>query len=148
MNSTNGEPTDYLVRYDSSTSLATANVTNASETNNQNIQGVIFTLASLGITSGTKVYGYSLMGGDVTPGTNLNSLTNYSNTSVYKTNTADSGANSTAFNGLDPVAVNGVMFSMAPVPEPSTYAEVFLVGALALYGWRRHRSSRAAQVAK
>ncbi len=139
MNSTNGEPTDYLVRYDSSTSLATGNVTNESETNNQNIQGVIFTLASLGISSGTTIYGYSLMGGDVTPGTNLNSLTNYSNTAVYKTNTADSGS---AFDGLDPVAVNGVMFSLKPVPEPSTYAEVFLVGALALYSWRRHRSSR------
>jgi len=130
-----GEPTDYLVRYDSSTSMVTSNVTDDNQTNTQNINGVVFTLASLGITSGTTVYGYSLMGGDVTPGTNLNSLTNTANTAVFKTTTTDSGA----FDGLDPVAVNGVLFTLHAVPEPSTYAEVFLVGALALYGWRRHR---------
>jgi hypothetical protein len=135
LNSGGGEPTDYLVRYDSSTSLATSKVTNDTEINHQNVTGVVFTLASLGITSGTTVYGYSLMGGDVAPGTNLNSLTNYSNPSLYKTNTTDSGA----FNGLDPVAVNGVLFTMHKVPEPSTYAEAFLAGALALYGWRRHQ---------
>ncbi len=140
MNSTNGEPTDYLVRYDSSTSLATGNVTDDSEALNQNIQGVVFTLASLGIASGTTIYGYSLMGGDVTPGTNLSSLTNTSNTAVYHTDTSDQNGD---FNGLDPVAVNGVMFSLKPVPEPSTYAEVLLAGALGLYGWRRARKSAA-----
>ena len=136
LNGSNGDPTEYLVRYDSSTSLATGNVTSDSATVSQNIEGVVMTLASLGITSGTTVYGYSLMGGDVTPGTNLSTLTNWSNTSVYKTTTSDGSA----FDGLDPAAVNGVMFSMQPVPEPSTYAEVFLVGAVAVYGWRRHRS--------
>ena len=138
LNASNGDPTEYLVRYDSSTSLATGNTTSASATVTQNVEGVVMTLASLGITSGTTVYGYSLMGGDVTPGTNLSTLTNWSNTSVYKTNTSDS----TAFDGLDPAAVNGVMFSMHPVPEPSTYAEVFLAGSLAVYGLRRRRSER------
>jgi len=128
-------PTDYLVRYDSSTSLATGNVTSDNTSNTQNVAGVVITLASLGISSGTTIYGYSLMGGDVTPGTNLSTLTNWSNTSVYKTTTTDNGA----FDGLDPVAVNGVLFSMHPVPEPSTYAEVFLTAAVALWGFRRRR---------
>jgi len=137
-NASNSEPTDYLVRYDSSTSLATGNVTDDTQTVDQNISGVIMTLASLGIASGTKIYGYSLMGGDVEPGTNLNSLTNTSNTTVYPTTTSDT----TAYDGLDAAAVNGVMFSLKPVPEPSTYAEVLLAGALGLYGWRRVRSPR------
>lgn len=137
LNDGSGDPTDYLVRYDSSTSLSTNNTTDDTQTVDQNISGVIFTLASLGINSGTTIYGYSLMGGDVTPGTNLNSLTNTSNTSVYQTNTSDTSA----FDGLDPVAVNGVLFSMHAVPEPSTYAEVFLVGTLALYGWKRLRQT-------
>jgi hypothetical protein len=129
-------PTDYLVRYDSSTSLATGNTTSDNTDNTQNVTGVVITLASLGISSGTKIYGYSLMGGDVTPGTNLSTLTNWSNTSVYPTTTTDSGA----FDGLDPVAVNGVLFSMQAVPEPSTYAEVFLTAAVALWGLRRRKS--------
>ena len=134
-----GNPTDYLVRYDSSTSLATGNTTSDNTNNTQNITGVVITLASLGISSGTKIYGYSLMGGDVAPGTNVNALTNWSNTTVFPTTTTDSGA----MDGLDPVAVNGVLFSMHPVPEPSTYAEVLLSAALALWGFRRRGGARS-----
>lgn len=130
-----GSPTDYLLRYDSSSSTGATHNTEDDEHNDQNINGLTFTMAQLGITSGTTIYGYSLMAGDVTDGGNINNLVNYRNTKYFPTSTTDSNA----FNGLDPVAVNGVIFSMHPVPEPATYAEIFF-GAALFYAWRRYRS--------
>lgn len=131
-----GSPTDYLIRYDSSSSTVASNNTEDDEHNNQNINGLVFSMADLGISSGTTIYGYSLMGGDVTDGGNINNLVNYKNTNYFPTSTTDSGA----YNGLDPVAVNGVLFQMHPVPEPSTYALIFVAAGLGFYVWRRQRA--------
>ena len=115
-----------LLRYNTNDNLSTP--TSYNETGTQGVGGVYLTLSQLGISAGTKIYGYSLFGYDVPQNANL---TQYAS---FPTNTN----NSTGSGGIDLAAVNGVLFSSTPVPEPSTYA-LFGVGSLAGIAFLRRR---------
>jgi len=145
-----GKPTEYLMRYDSSTSLAKGNVTTDTQDLNQNIAGVVLNLGDFGIATGTTIYGYSIMAGDVTDVvggvTNINDLLNTSNTVYFPSNTNDQG---TADNGgLDPVAINGTLFNEFAVPEPSTYGVIFVGLCLAGFALRSAFAKAAADKAR
>ena len=119
------------------------------ETSSQGIGGVVFTLADFGITgaeinAGLTIYGYSVMGADVT--TTLSNLggTNYTNPTFYPTASTDaSGSN---VGGIDLVAVNGIGFTKNPAPEPATYGAWLMGGGLGLTGWRNWRRRRSVAV--
>lgn len=70
---------------------------------NQEIGGVFFSFASLGITSGQALYGYALLGPDGIASPTSTQLLNLADATVYPTNTTES-----AGGGLDLVAVNTV----------------------------------------
>ena len=69
---------------------------------NQEIGGVFYTFADLGITAGQALYGYALLGADGTASPSSAQLLNLNNTAVYPTGTTE------AQGGLDLVAVNTV----------------------------------------
>ena len=123
-----------LFRYNNGDNL-TANYA-SSETGNQGVGGVVFTLAELGISSGTTIYGYSLFGYDVTDGGNSANLIDWTNSSYYSTTTT--GATGTG--GIDLLGLNGITFSA--IPEPSTYmlfGTGLMIVAIAFRHWRQHR---------
>ncbi len=93
--------------------------------------GILIRFADLGITAGTKIYGYSLMAGDTAP-TNAASLVNWNNATYYPTDTDPAGYGNMDFMGF------GAQISR-PVPEPSTYGAIFVAAGSALLGWRRWR---------
>jgi hypothetical protein len=116
----------------------------------QGVGGVVLSLANLGITAGTTIYGYSIMAADVyTTGTAsvaINAsisadLVNYMNTTYYPNNTSDNTTTGDgSYGGVDLAAVNGVEFSsFAPTPEPSTYGAVLAALALGVFALRRRR---------
>lgn len=70
---------------------------------NQEIGGVFYSFADLGISAGQPLYGYALLGPDGTASPSSAQLLNLSNTSVYPTGTTEA-----AGGGLDLVAVNTV----------------------------------------
>lgn len=116
----------------------------------QGIGGVVLSLANLGISAGTTIYGYSIMAADVyTTGTAsvaINSsisadLVNYMNTTYYPNNTSDNATTGDgSYGGIDLAAVNGVEFStFAPTPEPSVYGAVLAALALGVFALRRRR---------
>ncbi len=120
----------------------------------QGVGGVVLSLANLGISAGTTIYGYSIMAADVystsTATVAINStvsadLVNYMNTAYYPSNTSDNTTTGDGnYGGLDLVAVNGVEFSsFAPTPEPSVYGAVLAALGLGCLGWRRWRPRRA-----
>ncbi len=139
LNASGNEPTEYLLRYDSTTSLIGSNVTLDDTHQNQNIAGVTLNLGDFGLASGTTIYGYSLFAGDVTDGGNINNLVNYNNTTYFPSNTNDNSSGGDN-GGLDPVAVNGVLFNEHALPEPSTYGLCFGALGLAWVALRRLRS--------
>lgn len=128
---------DYtLFRYSNGDDL-TAN-TASSETGNQGVGGVVFTLADLGIAAGTTIYGYSLFGYDVTDGGDSANLLDWTSTSYYPSGTT--GATGTG--GIDLLGLNGITFSA--VPEPSTYmlfGTGLMIAAIAFRRWRLRRAS-------
>jgi len=69
---------------------------------NQELGGVFYSFADLGITSGQTLYGYSLLGSDGVASPTSAQLLDLSNTSVYPTTTTESSG------GLDLVAINTV----------------------------------------
>ncbi|HWK04868.1 MAG TPA: hypothetical protein VNS58_14605 [Puia sp.] len=69
---------------------------------NQEIGGVFYTFADLGITAGQALYGYALLAADGTASPSSAQLLNLNNTAVYPTGTTE------AQGGLDLVAVNTV----------------------------------------
>jgi len=114
----------------------------------QGVGGVVLTLANLGITAGTKIYGYSIMASDViTTGTGVitinatisSELVNYMNTTYYPSNTSDNTSTGDGnYGGIDLAAVNGVEFSsFAPTPEPAVYGAVLAGLALGVFALRR-----------
>src|SRR6185312_1829547 len=116
----------------------------------QGVGGVVLTMAQLGITSGTTIYGYSIMAADVystgTSAVTINStvssdLVNYLNTSIYPTNTSDNTTTGDGnYGGIDLMAVNGLEFSTTKLtPEPATYGAVFVGLSLAAFGLLRRR---------
>jgi hypothetical protein len=84
--------------------------------NNQGIAGTFISFANLGIASDTTIYGYSIMGADVT--TTTANLADWTNATYYPTTTPD------ASGGLDLVSFNGRV--ARPVPEPATYGAMFI----------------------
>lgn len=126
---------DYnLFRYDNGDDLGSPYWNANSETGNQGLGGTTISMADLGIATGTTIYGYSLMGYDVTDGGSVANLVDWTNTTYYASNTT--GATGTG--GIDLSAVNGVLYNRR-VPEPSTYGAIFIGLTMAFCGWRRHR---------
>ena len=76
---------------------------------NQGIGGVAFTFADFGLTNGTKIYGYSIMANDFNS-TNGADVINYTNTSLFPTNTNET------IGGLDLLAVLGIAMQMPTLP--------------------------------
>jgi len=68
---------------------------------NQEIGGVFFSLASLGVAANQVVYGYALIGPDGTANPTSAQLLNVNDAAVYPTNTAE-----TSGGGLDLISVN------------------------------------------
>ena len=148
-----------IFRYDVGDNLTAwdNNVTGGSidATRDQNTQGtggVVLTLAALGITSGTTIYGYSIMGADVystsTATVVINSavssdLVNYLNTTYYPNDTSDNNTTGDDnYGGIDLMDVNGVEFSTTKVtPEPATYGLVFAGLGLLAFGLSRRRAA-------
>jgi hypothetical protein len=104
----------------------------------QGIGGSIISMSDLGIAAGTTIYGYSLMGYDVTNGGSMANLVNWNNTTYYRSDTT--GATGTG--GIDLSAVNGVLYNRA-VPEPSTYGAILMGAALAGWFWRKRKLNAA-----
>jgi hypothetical protein len=124
------------LRFDNGDSL-TASAFNGNEVaaaGTQGVAGAFVSFASLGIASGTTIYGYSIMSSDTT--TSIGNLADWTNAAYYPTNTADSAG------GIDLMAFNGRI--ARPVPEPSTYGAIFL--GLSLFAWWWHRRAKAAGV--
>ncbi|MBN8850446.1 MAG: hypothetical protein BGO55_31955 [Sphingobacteriales bacterium 50-39] len=114
----------YVMRKDAGDQylLASSNV-------NQEIGGVFYSFADLGITSGQSLYGYALLGPDGIASPTSAQLLDLSNTSVYPTNTTEA-----AGGGLDLVAVNTVFQTgsyvvlalppASPAPRPDDPASI------------------------
>ena len=116
--------------------------------------GVVLTLAQLGISSGTTIYGYSIMGADViststasiTITTTVSAeLVNYLNTTYYPNETSDNNSTGDdSYGGIDLMDVNGVEFSTTKVtPEPATYGMIFAGLGLLAFALSRRRSAAA-----
>lgn len=126
-----------LFRYDNGDNLGSPYWNNNSETGSQGIGGVSVSLSDLGIAAGTTIYGYSLMGYDVSNGGNMANLVDWTNTTYY----ADNTTGATGSGGIDLSAVNGVLYNRR-VPEPSTYGAMFIGLSVAFFGWRRWRAQK------
>lgn len=104
---------DYrLFRYSNGNNL-TASTAN-SEVGTQGIGGLVITMADLGLTNGTTIYGYSLMAMDVTA-TNSAQLLDWTNATFYPTNTDGT----TGGGGIDLAGLNGMAFAVIPESVPS-----------------------------
>lgn len=75
----------------------------ASAAINQQLGGVFFSFADLGIAANQKIYGYALLGPDGTANPTSSQLLNINDATVYPTNTTEG-----AGGGLDMVAVNAI----------------------------------------
>lgn len=98
------------------------------------IVGVLVRLSDLGLTVGQKIYGYSLMAGDVVA-SSASQLVDWTNTNVYKNNT-NAGTNPDADYGNVDFAAFGAKISR-PVPEPANYGVVLLGASIGLFLSRR-----------
>jgi hypothetical protein len=125
----------HLFRYNTGDNLTTSTLN--TETGTQGVGGIVFTLAQLGITPGTTIYGYSLFGADVSG--SGSTLIDYTNPTYFPSNTTAA----TGTGGIDLATINGLSFTAIAVPEASTYALggslLLIVAALA----RRRRQVAA-----
>ncbi len=80
---------------------------------NQDIGGVFYTFADLGIGAGQPLYGYALLGPDGIANPTTAQLLSLTNSSVYPTNTTEASG-----GGLDLVAVNTVFATGSYVVLP------------------------------
>jgi hypothetical protein len=99
---------------------------------NQGVDGVFISLADLGLTAGTTVYGYSILAPDFT-GTAAD-VANWNNATYYPTNSPDTSGS------IDIMAFGGRRI----VPEPSTYGAMLLGLGSILLSYRRWSQNRAA----
>ncbi len=151
-----------VFRYDDTTSVNNISdsdnaVTGAgivsTDLGDQGVGGVVLTMSQLGISSGTTIYGYSIMAADVytsaTSAVTINTtisadLVNYLNTSIYPTNTSDNTTTGDGnYGGIDLMAVNGLEFSTTKMtPEPAAYGAIFVgLSLAALFLLRRRRAA-------
>lgn len=128
----------HLFRYDTGDNLTTS--TTHTEVGTQGMGGILFTMSQLGITPGTRIYGYSLFGNDVTNGGNSANLIDYTNATYFPVNTT----NATGSGGLDLATINGISFSV--VPAASTYALTgsAIMALAAVSHWHRRRRNAPA----
>jgi hypothetical protein len=128
---------DYtLFRYSNGDNLGGPNYWDTNtDVGTQGIGGTIISMSDLGIAAGTTIYGYSLMGYDVTNGGSMSNLVDWNNTTYYRTDTT--GATGTG--GIDLSAVNGVLYNRA-APEPATYGSLFMAATLGGWWLRRRKS--------
>jgi PEP-CTERM motif-containing protein len=120
----------------------------------QGVGGTVLSLANLGISAGTTIYGYSITASDVystsTASVAINAaisadLVNYMNTTYYPNDSSDntSTGNDSDYGGIDLMDVNGVEFSTTkPIPEPATYGMIFAgLGVLTVAIFRPRRKA-------
>lgn len=122
-----------LFRYSNGDNLGSPFWNSNTETGTQGLGGTIISLSDLGIAAGTTIYGYSLMGDDVTNGGSQTNLVDWNNATYFPTNTDGT----TGGGGIDLSAVNGVLYNKR-VPEPSTYGAIFIGLTATFAGWRRY----------
>lgn len=65
----------------------------------QNLKACVISLASLGISSGTTIYGYALFAGDVTNGGDSANLLDWTNTTYFPQSTGDADGGSDLIGG-------------------------------------------------
>lgn len=82
----------------------------------QNIGGVFITFKDLGITSGIKIYGYSVIGYDLPAGATASNLVDYTNNTYFPTKTSSA----TSQGGIDLIALTGVLCSPEGIILPPT----------------------------
>ena len=82
----------------------------------QNIGGVFITLKDLGIATGVKIYGYSVMGYDLPAGATAADLVDYTNSTYFPTNTSSA----TSQGGIDLIALTGVLSEPEGIILPPT----------------------------
>lgn len=82
----------------------------------QNIGGVFITLKDLGIATGVKIYGYSVMGYDLPAGATAADLVDYTNSTYFPTNTSSA----TSQGGIDLIALTGVLSAPEGIILPPT----------------------------
>ncbi len=113
---------DYrLFRYNNGDNITAT--TDSTGTGTQGIGGIVLSAADFGLVNGTTVYGYALMGYDVTA-TNSAQLLDYLNSTYYPTNTDGN----TGGGGIDLASFNGLEFAV--VPEPVALPAILLVGTI------------------
>lgn len=106
-----------------------------SDSTSQSIGGILIPTDTM-VPAGTTIYGYSLFSGNVgsmTPTPNSAQLVDYS--------ALPAGDSTSSGGGLDPATVLGNVYTLAPVPEPTTGA--LLVVALGGLSARRNRRKLA-----
>lgn len=114
-----------LLRFNNGSDLSSLD--EAVEVNTQGVAGSFISFADLGIATGTTIYGYSIMGSDVT--SSVGNLADWRNANYYPTGTSDENG------GIDLMSFNGRI--ARPVPEPSTYGALLLGGCLGVWFLRR-----------
>ena len=146
---------DNLTAWDNNVTVNGTSATSIVSTDqgDQGVGGVVISLTALGITSGTTIYGYSIMAADVisTSTTSITitttvsaELVNYLNTTYYPNDTSDNNTTGDdSYGGIDLMDINGVEFSTTKVtPEPATYGLVFAgLGVLAFALSRRRAAA-------
>lgn len=84
----------------------------------QNIGGVFISLNDLGIDTGVKIYGYSLMAYDLPLNAKGSDLVNYKNSTFFPTNTSSA----TTQGGIDLIALTGLLsIPEAAILPPTAY---------------------------
>jgi len=124
--------TKYMrMRYQAGDTMS-GNTVEWSPRDDHSLSGSVLTLADLGISAGTTIYGFSIMAGDVNASSASN-LVNWNNTSIYPTTTAQ-------WTRAADLLMPG-QFAVA-VPEPSTYGAIFMGAIGLIWGIIRYRRSR------
>jgi hypothetical protein len=125
-----------ILRFNNGDNLSTLD--EAIETGTQGLAGAFISFADLGIAAGTTIYGYSIMGSDVTG--SVSNLADWRNATYYPTGTTDQTG-----GGIDLLSFNGRI--ARPVPEPSTYGALLLGGCVGVWFFRRRvQAAKATRV--
>jgi len=82
----------------------------------QNIGGVFITFKDLGIATGVKIYGYSVIAYDLPAGATGANLVDYTNNAYFPTNTSAA----TSQGGIDLIALTGVLSAPEGIILPPT----------------------------